>query len=133
MKKNNKKTVIIIVAVVVVLAAIFAVVYTQFGPKPTQGSKKITVEVVLEDNQKKNYAISTDAEFLGQALKEQKLVEGEEGPYGLFITKVAGVAADDSKQQWWCITKNGEAVTTGVDQTPIADGEKYEITLTTGY
>lgn len=133
MKKTNKKTIIIVVAVVLVLAAAFAVVYTQFKPKTAQGEKQITVKVVLEDESVQTYPISTDAEYLGQALKEQNLVEGEEGSFGLFVTTVAGVKADDSKQQWWCLTKGGESVTTGVDQTPIANGETYELTLTTGY
>ena len=133
MKKTNKKTVVIVVAIVLVLAAAFAIVYTQFGPKTTQGGKQITVKVVLEDESVQEYPIATDAEYLGQALKKQNLIEGEEGAFGLYITAVAGVTADDSKQQWWCITKNGESVTTGVDQTPIENGETYELTLTTGY
>ena len=40
-----------------------------------------------------------------------------------------GVTADAEKQEWWCITKNGEQLNTGADQTPIADGEHYELTL----
>ena len=41
--------------------------------------------------------------------------------------------ADDSQQQWWCFTKGGEMLETGVDTTPIADGDAFEITLTEGY
>ena len=50
-------------------------------------------------------------------MENEGLIEGEEGQYGLFITAVDGVKADDSKNQWWCITKNGEQVNTGVDTT----------------
>ena len=46
---------------------------------------------------------------------------------------VNGVTADDAQQQWWCFTKGGEMVNTGVDDTPIADGDTFEITLTTGW
>lgn len=133
MEKTSKKKIIIIVAALVVVIAAFVVVYTQFGPKTTAGSKNITVEVILEDKSSKTYPFSTDAEYLGEVLKKENLIEGEEGPYGLFITKVVGVAVDKSKEQWWCITKNGETVMTSVDQTPIADGEKYELTFTVGY
>ncbi len=51
----------------------------------------------------------------------------------LFITTVDGETADDSQQQWWCITKGGEMLMTGAGETPVADGETYELTLTTGY
>ena len=46
---------------------------------------------------------------------------------------VDGETADESIQQWWCITKGGEMLMTGVDDTMIADGEAYEFTLTTGW
>ena len=49
------------------------------------------------------------------------------------MTAVNGIAADDSKQEWWCFTKGGEEMMTGVDTTPIADGDAFEITLTEGY
>ena len=49
------------------------------------------------------------------------------------MTTVNGVTVDDSKQQWWCFTQDGEMLMTGVDTTPIADGDHFEITLTEGY
>ena len=52
---------------------------------------------------------------------------------GLYVTTVDGVTADDGNQEWWCFTLNGETINTGVDTTPIADGDHFEITLTTGY
>ena len=44
-----------------------------------------------------------------------------------------GVTADDANQEWWCFTKGGKMLETGVDSTPIADGDTFEITLTQGY
>ena len=67
------------------------------------------------------------------ALEQEKLVEGEESQYGLFVKTVNGYTVDDSRQEWWCFTKGGETLFTGVDDTPIADGDKFEITLTVGY
>ena len=75
----------------------------------------------------------TDAEYLGKVLEDEQLVEGDQGQYGLFITVADGEQADDSKQQWWCLTKGGEMVNTSADQTPIADGDRYELTLKEGY
>ena len=84
--------------------------------------------VFSQDNQKE-YKIHTDAENLGDALKEEKLVDGTQGEYGLYIETVDGVTADASNQEWWCITKGGETLNTSADLTPIADGEHYELTL----
>ena len=57
----------------------------------------------------------------------------EESQYGLYVKTVNGVTADEAKEEWWCFTKDGEDVMTGVDSTPVADGDHFEITLKTGY
>ena len=36
-------------------------------------------------------------------------------------------------QEWWCFSKGGEDLSTGVDTTPIADGDTFEATLKTGW
>ena len=97
------------------------------------GQKAIGVTVVYADATTDEFSFSTDAEFLRQALEEQKLVEGEESQYGLYVKTVNGVTADEAKEEWWCFTKDGEDVMTGVDSTPVADGDHFEITLKTGY
>lgn len=130
--KEKKKVIIAIVALIAAIA-VFAGVYFAFGrPETNAGSKTLTIEVSAPDYSK-THEIKTDAEFLGEALKEEGIIEGEEGQYGLFITSVDSIKADDSKQQWWCITKGGADVMTGVDVTPIADGDTFELTLKEGY
>lgn len=130
--KEKKKVIIAIVALIAAIA-VFAGVYFAFGrPETNAGSKTLTIEVSASDYSK-THEIKTDAEFLGEALKEEGIIEGEEGQYGLFITSVDSIKADDSKQQWWCITKGGADVMTGVDVTPIADGDTFELTLKEGY
>ena len=134
--ENNKKTgrgkIIAAVAVLIVETVSLAAVYIACGPKGAAGEKTITVEVVLPDGSTET-AITTDEAYLGGALEQEGMIAGEESEYGLFVTAVNGVAADDSKEQWWCFTKDGESLATGVDSTSIADGEHYEITLTEGY
>ena len=49
------------------------------------------------------------------------------------MTTVDGESADSAKQEWWCFSKDGEMLSTGIDGTHIADGESYEITLTVAY
>lgn len=95
--------------------------------------KEITVKVVHGDGSEKEFPISTEAETLGDALMAEGLVEGEESSYGLFITTVDGETADDSNQEWWCLTKGGEMWNYGADSTELSDGDTYELTLTVGY
>ena len=66
-------------------------------------------------------------------MTEQGLVNGTEGTYGLFITELNGVVANEAAQEWWCITKDGEMLNTGASDTPINDGDQFELTLTVGY
>ncbi len=131
-KMNGKKTLIAAVIVVIVAVLMFAGWYFT-RQKPVEGQKDITVTVVYKDESSDKFEITTQAEFLRQALEEKDLVKGDESEYGLFITEVNGVKADADNQEWWCITKSGETVNTGVDTTPIADGDSFEITLTVGY
>ena len=130
MKKKNT----IIAAVLLVLAvAAAALLYMKFKPETTEGAKEIKVAVVHADGSEKTFEYHTDEEYLGEVLTTEKLIEGEEGQYGLYILTVDGETADESKQQWWCITKGGEMVNTSVDTTPIQDGAQFELTLNDGY
>lgn len=117
----------------VVACLLAAVLYIQTRPGTTEGAKAIDIVVVHGDGSEATFQYQTDAEYLGDVLTKNGLVEGTESSYGLFITTVDGETADDSLQQWWCITREGEMLSTGADQTPIADGEQYELTLTEGY
>ncbi|MDD3193538.1 MAG: DUF4430 domain-containing protein [Oscillospiraceae bacterium] len=128
-KKNNRKILIIAGVCLAILVAAFAVIYGVFMPKGQAGDKTIGITVVFAEDNQKEYTIQTDAENLGDALTEKKLVEGTMGEYGLYIETVDGVTADSANQEWWCITKDGEMLNTGADATPIADGEHYELTL----
>ena len=132
-KRPNTKRIVLCALILVVLVGLVTAVYVLFSPKPVAGEKQITVQIIYEDKTKKQIDIDTDEMYLRGALESKELISGEEGEYGLFVKTVDGITADESKEQWWCFTKGGEAVMTSVDQTPIADGDQFEITLTTGY
>lgn len=133
MKAQNKKLLIGLVALIAVVA-VMAGCWLAFGPKAgPAGDKEIGVTVVYADQTQDEFTIDTDAEYLRGALEQEKLIAGDELEYGLFVTEVNGVKADDTKEEWWCFTQNGETLMTGVDSTPIADGDHFEITLTVGY
>lgn len=134
MTKTNKKSWLAVgCAALVLLVAVFSFVYFNNKPQAVDGAKTIAVEIVKQDSSR-TVEIDTDAQYLREALESKDLIQGEESEYGLFIKTVDGYTADDSKQEWWCITKSGgEQVNTGVDTTPIEDGDKFEITLKEGY
>lgn len=100
----------------------------------SSGDKKtVAVTVTHKDGSTKDFTYETAEEMLGKALADEGLIEGEEGQYGLFVTTVDGYKADDSNQEWWCLTVDGESAMTGIDSTPIEEGKKYGLTLTVGY
>lgn len=97
------------------------------------GAKAITLTVTHKDGSTKEFNLETTEENLGAALLAEKIISGNDGEYGLFVTTVDGETADEGNQEWWCLTIGGETATTGVDSTPIEDGGAYELTLTVGY
>ena len=91
------------------------------------GSVKITVIVVDVDGNETNFVVNTDKETVGDALLEQNLIEGEDGDYGLYVKTVNGITADyDTDQTYWAFYVNGEYSNTGVDSTPVNEGDTYE-------
>lgn len=130
--KNNKKVIAIVAVILVAVIAVGGILYAKLKPQTAEGSKTIKFSVVA-NGETKDFTIKTDAEFLSGALNEQKLIEGTVGEYGLFVTSVNGIAADSAKEEWWCFTKGGEMLMTGVDTTPITDGDSFEATLKVGY
>ena len=129
-----KKRAIVISAILLLMLFIGAIfLYRNYLPKTKEGEKSITVTVVHGDGSSKDFDLQTNSEYLREALEEQDLITGTEGEYGLFITEVDGETADDTRQEWWCITKDGENVNTSADQTPVADQDQFELTLKEGY
>ena len=128
-----KRKSMVLLFVLLALVLVFALVWFANRPQAAAGSKTVTVEVVHGDGTEKTFLIRTDAETLRRACEEQNLIAGTEGEYGLYVLTVDGETADESIQQWWCITKGGEEHFYGVDDTMIQDGEQYEFTLKTGW
>ena len=91
------------------------------------GAKSIKVTVKAE-NASVTFTVNTDKENLADALLEHKLVEGEDGAYGLYIKKVNGILADyDVNQSYWSFQINGEAQMNGVSDAKIRGGESFEL------
>ena len=98
-----------------------------FDTELGEGKKTAVVEVKVGENQI-TFTIHTDKSTVGEALMEHRLVEGEDGAYGLYVKKVNGILADyDVDRSYWAFYIDGEYAMTGVDATPIKEGEIYRL------
>lgn len=127
---KNKKTAVVLCSVLVVIIAVFAALIIINKPKTNDRTKNISVTVVYSNKNEKKFDINTESEFLGDAVFEKGLVTEEEHKSG-FYTVIDGETADfNSDKAFWSVTKDGEWLNVGMNEQPIADGEKYEITYT---
>lgn len=95
-----------------------------------EGKTTVYIDVVTPEKTVR-LTVKTDKTILGDVLLENKIAEGEEGPYGLYIKKVNGISAVyETDGAYWSLSVNGEAAVTGADSIEITDGEKYELTYT---
>ena len=91
-----------------------------------EGSTTFYFNVVDKDGNETKFEIHTDKTVVGDALLELGLIEGEAGPYGLYVKKVNGITADyDVDGTYWAFYVGDEYGMTGVDLTEIAAGATY--------
>lgn len=91
-----------------------------------EGSTSFAFTVVDKDGNETQFEIHTDKEIVGDALTELELISGDESEYGLYVKTVNGITADyDADGVYWAFYINGEYAATGVDSTPITEGESY--------
>ena len=129
---NNKKIIIAAVALVAVIALMVGVWFAT-RPETSEGSKTFTVTVVHKDGTEKTFTYSTDDEYLGPVLMENGLLAGSQGPYGLMIESVDGETASwDADQSYWAFYVGEEYAVTGVDTTPVNDGDSFKLVYTIG-
>ncbi len=101
-------------------------------PVPEE-EEKIVIDFIVthSDGKKVAYAVKTDKDNLGDALIENEIIKGEEGPYGIYVTEINGEVADyDEDGSYWYFYKDGEPLMEGVSSTPIANGDKFEAVYT---
>lgn len=98
---------------------------TEFG----EGSKTVKVTVKAGDDEV-IFTIHTDKTYLGDALLEHGLIDGDKGEFGIYIKKVNGILADyDIDKTYWGFYKSGEMMMVGVSGAEFADGDSYELVL----
>ncbi len=131
MKKNQKLIIAAVVAVLLVVCLL--VIYFATRPATSQGAKTVTVEVVHGDGSSKAFTYHTDAEYLGEVLLAEGLIAGDEGEFGLYITRVDGEdAIYEENNAYWALYEGEDYAMQGIDQTPIADGDTFSLVYTVG-
>ena len=97
------------------------------------GAKTFAFYMQDLDGSRQDFLIHTDADTVGNALLELELIQGEPGPYGMYVKQVCGITAvyeDDGT--YWAFYENGEYGMTGVDETPIDESVTYAMVKTEG-
>jgi len=129
---KNKKAILAAGALVLIAALMFGAWFAM-RPETQEGSKDLTIKVIHKDKSEKVFEVSTDEEYLGPVLVAKEIVVDNQSAYGLYILTADGETVNESNQEWWCITMGGESLMTGADETPVADGDTFELTFTVGY
>ena len=124
---------ILAVALVAVLVAAMALAYIAYSEKTVEGMKSVSIEVVRADDTSTVYEVSTDGDYLIDAMNaaDGLTFEGEEGIYGLSISTVNGVRADYTLDgAYWAFYVGSEYCNYGVSEQPIEDGDEFSIVYT---
>lgn len=91
-----------------------------------EGETAFPFIVVDKDGNETVFEIHTDKETVGEALLELELIAGEDSAYGLYVKTVNGITVDyEADGAYWSFYVNGEYAMSGVDTTPIVEGETY--------
>lgn len=132
-------TFVVLIAAIVLTSVLTFSGCTKDGENPPSASQSSTeapkersfkLIVRLKDGSETTFDIKSTRTFVGDALFDEGLVEGEEGQYGLYVKKVNGVEADyDKNGTYWAFYINGEYAITGVDKTKITDGATYMLAI----
>lgn len=135
MKKQNLFIRLLLVFVLALLVAVAAVGCGEGDAEETRnvipgGDKytyNFTLKVVGADGSTKSCPVVTNCETVGEALIDAGLVEGEDGPYGLYVKKVCGETADyDTDGTYWALYIDGEYSVEGADKLKCSEVTEVE-------
>ena len=91
-----------------------------------EGAANFELTIVDKDGVTHLYRVHTNVGMMGEALTEVDLIDGEQGPYGMYIKSVLGQVLDyETDGMYWSFYVNGEYAQTGVDQIPVEHNGKY--------
>ena len=91
-----------------------------------EGNTQFTFVVIDADSNETYFTVCTDKTTVGEALTDAKLIDGEEGPYGLYVKTVNGITLDyDTDGKYWAFYINGSYASSSVDLTNIDTADTY--------
>lgn len=132
---KKKRNLLIGLAAFVALIAIVLVIFNNYKPQAqpevtNEGSKNIIIEVKDSEGNVTTYEVTTDAEFLRQAMDEAEglTYDGSDSEFGMMVEVVNGeqaIYAEDNA--YWAFYVNGEYGQYGIDSQPVTDGDTYSI------
>ena len=103
--------------------------YFTFRAQPTEGTKSITLEVIDSSGSSVTYQLTTDADYLQQAMDEMdgltytvsdgmvEVINGESAIYTI-------------DHAYWSFEVNGEYCNYGIAEQPVQDGDAFCIQYT---
>lgn len=130
MNMNSMKKMLSVVLCMVLIAAM-ALNFTGCGqeqaPEVNQVEEKTFTFVAVDlEGKETSFTVTTTEDTVGAALLAEGLIEGEPGPYGLYVKTVNGITLDYNKDgKYWAFYENDQYGMTGVDQTEIVPGTVY--------
>ncbi len=97
-----------------------------------EGNTAFTLTVKDDTGTESSVIIHTDETTVGDALTALGIIQGEQGPYGLYIKTVNDITVDfDKDGRYWAFYVDGQYATAGIDKTPIVDGASYALVVAT--
>lgn len=91
-----------------------------------EGETEFIFTVTDVDGKETKFQIHTDKKTVGEALIELNLIEGEDGPFGMYVKTVNGDTFDyDKDGKYWAFYINGEYAASSADLTDITEGATY--------
>ena len=141
-RKSNKRLLSLILSTMLIVAMAFSMTAcgdnkeNQEGVTGNNAQGDVTIVgegttvfpfvVVDADGNEKHFEVHTEKTMVGDALIELDLIAGDTAEYGLYVKNVDGITVDyDTDGKYWAFYINGEYAMTGVDATPITEGEEY--------
>ncbi|MBQ9860252.1 MAG: DUF4430 domain-containing protein [Clostridia bacterium] len=126
-RQNNLSIRVLSVVLCTVLIAAMALSMTACTDNNAPaGAVTFTFQVADGNGKQTDFTITTEKATVGEALLDEGLIKGEDGPYGLYVKEVNGITADyDVDGTYWAFYVNGEMAPTGVDSTAVEDGAVY--------
>ena len=98
-----------------------------------EGSTEFVFKVHKASGEVVSFTVKTDKKTVGEALVAAGLIEGEDGPYGLYVKIVDGERHEyEDDGMYWAFYENDAYALNGVDSTEIESGVEYSLRASKG-